>query len=96
MIIPLEGKRMERSHKINCPSLGFHANLDMRETSSVGWTHSCILGKGERTAQNKLPQFRVLRGSKLVDGLKMARLHKPYQMLVTNVDILNEIFLDTP
>ena len=55
MIVPLGGERMERSREINCPSLGFHAILDTRDTSSTGWTHSCILDKGEGTTQNKLP-----------------------------------------
>ena len=63
---------MERSREINCPSLGFHAILDMSDTSSARRTHSCILDKGEGTMQNKLPQFRVLRGSKPTDWLKMA------------------------
>ena len=44
----------------------------MKGTSSTGWTHSCILDRVEGTAQNKLPQFRVLRGSKPADWLKMA------------------------
>ena len=72
MIVPLERERMERSREINRPGLGFHAILDMRDTSSVGQTHSCILDKVKGTAQNKLPQFRVLRGSKPADWLKMA------------------------
>ena len=55
MIVPLGEERAERSREINCPSLGFHAILDMRDTSSVGQTHSCILDKGEGTTQNKLP-----------------------------------------
>ena len=70
MIVPLGGERKERSHEINYPSLGLHAILDMRDTSSTGWTHS--LDKMEGTTQNKLPQFRVLQGSRLVDWLKMA------------------------
>ena len=65
-------ERMERLHEINYPSLGFHAILDIRDTSSVGRTHFCVLDKGEGTAQNKLPQFRVLQGSKPTDWLKMA------------------------
>ena len=72
MIVSLGGERMERPREINCLSLGFHAILDMRDTSSAGWTHSCILDRVEGTAQNKLPQFRVLRGSKPADWLKMA------------------------
>jgi len=72
MIVTLEGERMERLHEINYPNLGFHAILDMKDTSSAGWTHSGILDKVEGTAQNKLPQFRVLRGFKPVDWLKMA------------------------
>jgi len=55
MIILLSGERMERSREINCPSLVFYAILNMKDTSSVGRTHSCILGKGEGIAQNKLP-----------------------------------------
>ena len=72
MIVSLGGERMERSREINCPSLGFHVILDMRDTSSTGWTHSCILDKVEGIAQNKLPQFWVLRGSKPINWLKMA------------------------
>ena len=64
MIVPPGGERMERSHKINYPSLGFHAILVMREISSTGWTCSCIMDNVKRLALNKLPQFRVLRGSK--------------------------------
>ena len=41
--------------KINCPSLVFYAILDIRDTSSVGRTHSRILDKVEGTTQNKLP-----------------------------------------
>ena len=66
------GERVERLREINCLSLGFHAILDMRDTSSVGRTHSCVLDKGERTVQNKLPQFRVLRSSKPANWLEMA------------------------
>ena len=58
MIVPAGGERMERSHEINCPSLGFHVILVMGEISSAGWTYSCIMDKEERTARNKLPQFR--------------------------------------
>ena len=79
MIVSLGGERKQRSHEINCPSLGLHAILDMRDTSSIGWTHSCKLDKMEGTTQNKLPQlqnklpqFRVLWGSKPADWLKMA------------------------
>jgi len=72
MIVSLGGERKERSHEINCPSLGLHAILEMRDTSSTGWTHSCKLDKMEGTTQNKLPQIRVLWGSKPVDWLKMA------------------------
>ena len=72
MIVPLRGEKMERPHEINYPIIGFHVILNMRDTSSVGWTHSCKLDKGEGTAQNKLPQFRVLRGSKPADWLKVA------------------------
>ena len=72
MIVLLRGERMERSHEINCPSLGFHAILDMRNISSARRTHSCILDKREGTTQKKLPQFRVLQGSKPADQLKMA------------------------
>ena len=67
MIVPLGGERMGRSHKVNYPSLGFYAILNMRDTSLAGRTHFCILDKGEGTTQNKLPQFRVLRDPKLVD-----------------------------
>ena len=66
------GERMERLREINYHSLGFHVILHIRETSSVGQTHSCILDKVEGTSQNKLPQFRILRGSKPTDWLKMA------------------------
>ena len=66
------GERMERSREINCPNLGFHVILDMSNTSLARQTHSCILNKGEGIAQNKLPQFRVLRGFKPTDRLKMA------------------------
>ena len=72
MIVPSRGKRMERSHKINCPSLGFHMILIMKEISSVGRTRSCIMDKAKRTMQNKLPQFRVLQGLKPAEWLKMA------------------------
>ena len=72
MIFLLGGERMERSYEINCPKLGFHAILDMKDTSLVGWTHTCILDKAEGIVQNKLPQFRVLQGSKLANWLKMA------------------------
>ena len=72
MIIPLRGGRMDRSREINYPSLGFHETLDMRDTSSVGRIHSCVLDKVEGTAQNKLPQFRVLLGFKPANWLKMA------------------------
>ena len=47
MIVQLEGEKVERLCEINCLSLGFHAILDMRDTSSMGRTHSCILDKGE-------------------------------------------------
>ena len=50
MIVPPGGERMERSHKINYPSLGFHAILVMREISSTGWTCSCIMDKAKRIA----------------------------------------------
>ena len=36
------GEKMERSREINCPSLGFHVILDIRDTSFAGRTHSCI------------------------------------------------------
>ena len=72
MIVPLGGERIERLREINYPSLGFYAILNIRDTSSVGRTHSCILDKVEGTTQNKLPQFRVLLGSKPADWLKMA------------------------
>ena len=55
MIVTLGGERMERLREINCPSLGFHVILDMRDMSLVGWTNSCILDKGEGTMQHKLP-----------------------------------------
>ena len=48
---PAGGEKMERPREINCPCLGFHAILDMRDTSSAGWTHSCILDKVEGTTQ---------------------------------------------
>ena len=64
---PAGGKRMERSREINYPSLGFHAILDMRDISSTRRIPSCILDKGEGTVQNKLPQYRVLWGSKPAD-----------------------------
>jgi len=47
MIVSLEGEGIERSHEINYPSLGFHTILDMRDTSSAGWTHSRMLDKLE-------------------------------------------------
>ena len=72
MFFLLGGERMERSYEINCPKLGFHVILDMKDTSPVGWTHTCILDKVEGIVQNKLPQFRVLQGSKLANWLKMA------------------------
>ena len=68
---PTGGERMERSLGIKCPNLGFHVILDIRETSSVGQIHSCILDKGEGTVQNKLPQFRILQGYKPIDRMKM-------------------------
>ena len=55
MIVSLGGERTKRSREINCRSLGFHAILDMKDTSSVRQTRSCILDKGEGTTQNKLP-----------------------------------------
>ena len=72
MIVLLGGERMERLREINCPSLGFHAILDMRNTPSAGRIHSYVLDKVKGTAQNKLPQFWVLRGSNLANRLKMA------------------------
>ena len=72
MIVPLGGERMDRSREINYPSLGFHAILDMRVTSSARRTHSYLLNKVEGTTQNKLPQFRVLWGFKHTNWLKMA------------------------
>ena len=72
MIVLLGGERMERPCEINCSNLGFHAILDMKDTSSARRTHSFILDKVEGTAQKILPQFRVLRGSKPADWLKMA------------------------
>ena len=72
MIVPLGGERMDRSREINYPSLGFHAILDMRVTSSAKRTHSYLLNKVEGTTQNKLPQFRVLWGFKPTNWLKMA------------------------
>ena len=57
---PTRGEKIKGSCEINCPSLGFHAILDMRDTSLAGQTHSYVLDKGEGIAQNKLPQFRVL------------------------------------
>lgn len=77
MIVQLEGERMERSRERNCPSLGLQAIIDMKDTSSVGQTHSCMLDKVEGTTQNKLPQFRVLWGSKPTNWMKIRR---PYQM----------------
>ena len=68
MIVPLEGERMDRSCEINYPSLGFHVILDMRVTSLARRTHSYVLNKVEGTTQNKLPQFRVLRGFKPQTG----------------------------
>jgi len=60
----------ERLSEINCSSLGFYAILHMKDTSFAGQTHSHNLDKeGENRAQNKLPQFRVLWGSELVDWL---------------------------
>jgi len=53
MIVSLEGERMERSHEINYPSLGFHAIHDMRDTFSAGQTHSCILDMRKGTMQKK-------------------------------------------
>ena len=47
MIVLLKGEKVEKSRKINCPSLGFHAIVDMKDTSLVRWSHSCILDKGE-------------------------------------------------
>jgi len=96
MIVPLGGERMERSREINRPSLGFHAILDMKDTSSAGRTHSCILDKVKGAVQNKLPQFRVLRVPSLQTSCKWPRLYRPYQMLVMNVDILNKISSNTP
>ena len=69
---PARGERMERSLGIKCPNLGFHVILDIRETSSAGRIHSCILDKREGIVQNKLPQFMILQGYKPVDRLKMA------------------------
>ena len=40
---------MERLRETNCLSLGFHAILDMKDTSSMGRTHSGLLDKGEGT-----------------------------------------------
>ena len=48
MIVQLVGEKVERLCEINCLSLGFHAILDMRDMSSMGRTHSCILDKGDR------------------------------------------------
>ena len=67
MIIPLEGEKKKRSCEINCPSSGFHAILDMKDTSLVGRTHSRILDKrGENRAKSIAPVqgfvgFRVCR-----------------------------------
>ena len=58
MIISLGGERMERSHVINYPSLGFRAILDMSEMFLVGWTHFCILDTVEGTTQNKMPHSK--------------------------------------
>ena len=50
---------MERLREINCPSLGFHAILDTRDTSSVGQTQSCTLDKvGER--ENRAKQTALI------------------------------------
>ena len=67
MIVPLGGERMKRLCEMNCPSLGFHAILDMKDTSSAGQTHSYVLVKMKGITQNKLPQFRLLWGSKPID-----------------------------
>ena len=72
MIVPQVVEIMERSLEINCPSLGFHAIFNIRDISSTGQTYSCISNKGEGTAQNKLPKFRVLLGFEPVDWLKVA------------------------
>ena len=45
MIISMEGERMERLREINCPNLGFHAILNMKDTPLAGRIHSCILDK---------------------------------------------------
>ena len=68
MIVPPRGKRMERSHKINCPNLGFHMILIMKEISLVGRTCSCIMDKAEITMRNKLPQFRVLQSRRMAEN----------------------------
>ena len=39
MVVLLGGERMQRPREINCPNLGFHVILDLRDTSLVGQTH---------------------------------------------------------
>ena len=97
MIILLKGEKVERSHEINCHSLGFHAILDMRDTSSVGWTQSCTLGKGEENRAKEIAPvygFTGFQASILVEsGLDFVDHTK---MLITNVNTLNKISLNTP
>ena len=68
MIVSLGRERMGRLHEINYPSLGFRAIIDMRDTSSAGWTHSCILDEREGTAQNKLPSLGFCGVPSLLTG----------------------------
>ena len=71
MIVPLGGERMGRSCEINYPNLGFHVILDIRDTSLMGRTHLVYWTRWRELGKNKFPQFRVLRGSKPADWLKM-------------------------
>ena len=50
---------MERLCEINCPSLGFHAILDTRDTSSVGQTQSRTLDK-VRERENRAKQTALI------------------------------------
>ena len=96
MIVPLERERMERSREINRPGLGFmqfltwgtHPQWD--RPILVYWT------RWREPCKINYPSLGFCRVPSLQTSCKWPRLHRPYQMLVVNVDSLNKISSNTP
>ena len=94
---PTRRDRKERSREINCPNLRFHVILNIRDTSSAGWTHSCILDKRQKEpCKINCPSLGFCGVSSLQTSWKWPRLCRPYQMPLMNANILNKISFNTP